>query len=129
MTVTEAGTASTSSPSAVMPSTAAVPDSPVPDSPVPDSAVPYSAVGTISVRLRLYASAKAAAGVGELVVALPTGSTIADALATLTALPGRPLDRVLARCSFLIDSEATTDRDTVLSEGALLDVMPPFAGG
>lgn len=89
----------------------------------PDSAT------DVTVRLRFFASARAAAGVGELSLALPAGSTIADALARVTAAPGQPLEQVLARCSFLVNALSTTDRATVLAGGDVVDVMPPFAGG
>lgn len=82
-----------------------------------------------SVRLRLYASAKAAAGVAEWSADLAGIPTIETALATLPRVTDAPLDRVLARCSFLVNAESTTDRATVLHDGDLVDVLPPFAGG
>ena len=82
-----------------------------------------------NVRLRFFASARAATGLDELELALPAGATITDSLARVAAAPGQPLDRVLARCSFLVNTVATTDRDTVLDDGDIIDVMPPFAGG
>jgi hypothetical protein len=36
---------------------------------------------------------------------------------------------VLDRCSFLLDEVAVRDRELSLHDGALLDVLPPFAGG
>ena len=81
------------------------------------------------VRLRFFASARAATGLDEQSVSLPAGSTIAQTLARVTAAPGQPLERVLARCSFLVNSVSTTDRETVLGDGDTVDVLPPFAGG
>jgi molybdopterin synthase sulfur carrier subunit len=82
-----------------------------------------------TVHLRFFASARAAAGVDEQRVLLPAGATIDDALGYVTGAPGQPIDRVLARCSFLVNTIATTDRGTALSDGDTVDVMPPFAGG
>jgi molybdopterin synthase sulfur carrier subunit len=84
-----------------------------------------------AVRLRLYASARAASGVAEWTADLDRHGTptIDAALATLPAVEGASLDRVLARCSFLVNAQSTTDRQTPLNDGDLVDVLPPFAGG
>jgi sulfur-carrier protein len=89
------------------------------------------------VTLRYWAAAKEAAGVTEQQVeAVTLADALAAALATATASPatgqaGR-LRRVLARSSFLIDSQPAGTRppDTVaLSDGSVIEVLPPFAGG
>ena len=36
---------------------------------------------------------------------------------------------VLLRCSFLVDGLTTRDREQVVADGDVVDVMPPFAGG
>ena len=82
-----------------------------------------------SVRLRFFASARAATGVDEVRLELPADATIADALSRVASAPGQRLDAVLARCSFLVDGVATTDRMTPLGADAEVDVMPPLAGG
>ncbi|MBC7725985.1 MAG: MoaD/ThiS family protein [Burkholderiaceae bacterium] len=79
--------------------------------------------------LRFFASARAATGLNETRIDLGPDWSIGDALGTLVAAPGEPLDRVLARCSFLVNTLSTTDTSTVLSDGDVVDVMPPFAGG
>ena len=38
-------------------------------------------------------------------------------------------ERVLTACSFLVDGTSTRDRALQLSPGAVVDVLPPFAGG
>ena len=81
------------------------------------------------VTLRFFASARAATGVDELRLALPANASISDALHQMTAAPGQPLGQVLSRCSFLVNAVSTTDRATRLSDGDVIDVMPPFAGG
>jgi molybdopterin synthase sulfur carrier subunit len=86
------------------------------------------------VTLRYWAAAKAAAGVPEEKVA---ADTLAAALARALA-GGRPDERgaqfraVLARSSFLIDGQPVGGRapDSVaLADGAVIEVLPPFAGG
>ena len=92
-----------------------------------------AAAPALVLRVRLFAAAKAAFGLAELTLTLPVEATIADALA---ALP-RPTDleaaaraeSVLLRCSYLLDARATTDAGTPVAAAALLDVLPPFAGG
>jgi sulfur-carrier protein len=83
------------------------------------------------VTMRYWAAAKQAAGVGEEII---SAATLADALRA--AVANRPLARdfeaVLARSSFLVDGEQAGKRgaDTItLSDGAVIEVLPPFAGG
>jgi molybdopterin converting factor small subunit len=83
------------------------------------------------VVVRHWAAARAAAGgLAEEQVA---------AVATLAELEGRLADAhgpgyaaVLARCSFLVDEVSPGTRDHAevpLVDGAVVDVLPPFAGG
>ncbi|MCY7325743.1 MAG: MoaD/ThiS family protein [Microbacteriaceae bacterium] len=81
------------------------------------------------VTVRFFASARAATGMDEVRLELPPLASIADALQQVTAAPGQPLEQVLSRCSFLVNAVSTTDRATELSDGDVIDVMPPFAGG
>lgn len=83
----------------------------------------------IVVTLRYWAAAKAAAGVAEEGVA---ADTLAAALTCAVDLHGDQLARVLARCSFLIDGHPVGSRardDVALGPGAVVEVLPPFAGG
>ncbi|WP_030569001.1 MoaD/ThiS family protein [Streptomyces aureocirculatus] len=83
------------------------------------------ATGTI----RYWAAAKAAAGVAEEPYA---ETTLAEALGAARARHPGELDRVLRRCSFLIDGDpvGTRAHETVrLAEGGTVEVLPPFAGG
>ncbi len=82
------------------------------------------------VTLRYWAAAKEAAGTAEQTV---TAQTLADALvlARGTGAPGR-LQAVLARSSFLINGSPVGRRaaeSVQLAEGAVIEVLPPFAGG
>lgn len=86
-----------------------------------------SAIGHATVRY--FGGAKAAAGTGSERVALPLGATIEDLVVTLTATHGDPLARVFAVASFLLDEVAVHHRSAVIHDGAVLDVLPPSAGG
>ncbi|GAB3442329.1 hypothetical protein GCM10027517_19250 [Phycicoccus ginsengisoli] len=78
-----------------------------------------------SVTVRYWAGARAAAGAECDVV---TGcSTVGDAVAAATALrPG--LAAVAAVSSLLLDGRAA-QRSDPLPVGAVVEVLPPFAGG
>lgn len=81
------------------------------------------------VTVRYFAAARAAAGLASENVEVDDGATVGDALDAIAARHGEQLSRVLASCSFLLDSVAVRDRATRLSAAAELDVLPPFAGG
>lgn len=83
------------------------------------------------VTLRYWAAAKEAAGVAEEAV---TAETLADALAAAgrTAEPDGRLRSVLARSSFLVDGHPVGRRapeQVAVTDGAVIEVLPPFAGG
>lgn len=79
------------------------------------------ATGTI----RYWAAAKAAAGVAEETY---DAATLGEALADAAKAHGPTLEQVLARCSFLVDG-VRADDTVVLSDGLVIEVLPPFAGG
>jgi len=79
-----------------------------------------------TVTVRYFAGARAVSG---------TDTETRDA-ASLDQLVGQLVDahgermaRVLTACSFLVDGTQTRDRSMRLSTGAVVDVLPPFAGG
>ncbi|WP_125777930.1 MoaD/ThiS family protein [Antribacter gilvus] len=77
--------------------------------------------------VRYFAGAREAAGVAseQLEVGGPTPvAALRRALAA--SRPG--LAPVLSRCALLVAGSRATD-DTVVPDGALVDVLPPFAGG
>ena len=82
----------------------------------------------IAVTVRFFAAARDAAGADTRTLTLPVGATVADAIAELCGHSDE-LTLVLRKCSFLCDSVAVRDHDTVLRAGQTLDVLPPFAGG
>jgi molybdopterin converting factor small subunit len=83
----------------------------------------------VTVTVRYFAAARAAAGVDNEPVDVPPGATVDILLKTVRAGHGDELGRVLDRCSFLLDEVAVRDRELPLHDGATLDVLPPFAGG
>ncbi len=88
-----------------------------------------STLTTCTVTVRYFAGAKAAAGTRSEPVSVPAGTTVDDLVAALAADHGEALTRVLAAASFLLDEVAVRDRTVVVPDGAVLDVLPPFAGG
>lgn len=86
----------------------------------------------MSVTLRYWAAAKEAAGVAEETFADVT--TLAELVAAcVRAHPddGR-LGRVLARCAYLVDGDPVGLRpheSVTLVPGAVVEALPPFAGG
>ena len=83
----------------------------------------------MNLTVRYFAAARAAAGVETEEVEVPPGATVDILLKTVRAAHGDDLGRVLDRCSFLLDEVAVRDREARLHDGALIDVLPPFAGG
>lgn len=87
--------------------------------------------------VRYFAAACAAAGVEEEHLDLPDGTTLEGLIAAMLAVErggersaGTPsLSAVIPRCSFLLNEVALRDRSAALSRGAVVDVLPPFAGG
>jgi molybdopterin converting factor small subunit len=79
--------------------------------------------------VRYWAAARSAAGTAE----EPYDAvTLAQALDAVRQRHPGELERVLLRCSFLVDSDpvGTRDHETVrLAEGGTVEVLPPFAGG
>jgi molybdopterin synthase sulfur carrier subunit len=79
-----------------------------------------------AVTVRYFAGARAASGID-------TESREADSLEELVSqlvqAHGERLERVLTACSFLVDGTAARHRGTALPPGAVVDVLPPFAGG
>ncbi len=85
----------------------------------------------VSVVVRYFAAARAAAGAELESVTVRPGATLADLVDGL-ARRGPRLSSVLSRCSFLCDGVAVgSDAASVraLKIGQTIDVLPPFAGG
>jgi molybdopterin converting factor small subunit len=85
----------------------------------------------MTVTVRFWAGAKAAAGVSE-----ESYEDTADLAALLTLVRDRHADGslpgVLLRCSYLVDEVSPGSRDhteVALRDGSVVEVLPPFAGG
>jgi molybdopterin converting factor small subunit len=79
--------------------------------------------------IRYWAAAKAAAGIAEEPF---TETVLSDVLAAAVARHGAELARVVRRSSFLVDGTPVGRRDPAgvpLPDGAVVEVLPPFAGG
>lgn len=75
--------------------------------------------------VRYWAGARAAIGLQEEQV---PGSTVAEVLDEVIRRHPHA-DAVIARCSFLVDEVAVRDRSREVHEHAVIEVLPPFAGG
>jgi molybdopterin converting factor small subunit len=80
----------------------------------------------LPVTVRYFAGAQAAAGMAQEQV---NASTVDDLVARLTATHGAALTRVLAASTFLVDGVSVREPSYRLTDGATVDVLPPFAGG
>ena len=83
------------------------------------------------VTIRYWAAAKEAAGMPEESL---EAVTLAEALNAIVASrkPGGRLQEVLSRSSFLVDAAPVgrAPRESILlDDGAVIEVLPPFAGG
>lgn len=84
---------------------------------------------TASTTLRYWAAARAAAGVAS---EQTSAHTLAEALLLARSVRDDRFTQVLAVCSFVVDGDPVGARDhsaVLLPAGALVDVLPPFAGG
>ena len=80
----------------------------------------------MNVRVRLFASAREAAGIGHLLLELPTGATVRDAIAAITRLHplvGEIRQMVMAR------NRDYVGLDAALGDGDELALIPPVSGG
>jgi molybdopterin synthase sulfur carrier subunit len=79
--------------------------------------------------IRYWAAAREAAGVVEEPY---DADTVAAALDAARARHGEQFAAILRRCSFLVDEAPVGGRDhcaVELSDGSIIEVLPPFAGG
>lgn len=84
-----------------------------------------------AVTVRYWAAAKQAAGTAE--ESFAAGDLAALVAAAVRAHPDDGVfARVLQRCSFLVDGDPVgtrPHRQVVLRAGAVVEALPPFAGG
>ena len=84
---------------------------------------------TTTVTVRYFAAARSAAGLDTEALEIAADASVGDVITAASARHGVALERVLQRCSFLLDEVAVRDRSAPVPDGATLDVLPPFAGG
>jgi sulfur-carrier protein len=82
----------------------------------------------VTITVRYFAAARAAAGSESEQLAVPAGATVGELVDTLGGR-SQELARVLSRCSYLCDGMAVRDQAQPLQAGNTIDVLPPFAGG
>jgi molybdopterin synthase sulfur carrier subunit len=87
-----------------------------------------SATEGVTVTVRYFAGARAAAGTAQEVLRLPAESTVTGLVHALVNRHGNDLARVLAACTFLVD-EVAGSAEHRLRDGTQVDVLPPFSGG
>lgn len=81
----------------------------------------------MTVRVRLFAALREAAGTGEAELA---AGPLPALLAELRARHGERFAQVLAVSSVLVDGTTTPrDADTPVADGAELSLLPPVSGG
>ena len=78
------------------------------------------------ITVRYFAGARAAVGVDT---ETRDAGSLEELVGQIVDAHGERLERVLTACSFLVDGTQTRDRSLQLSPGAVVDVLPPFAGG
>ena len=78
------------------------------------------------VLVRYYAAARAAAGVAE---ESADATTVSALRLELITRHSPRFATVLGACSLLVDGLAVTDGEVELGPGAVVEVLPPFAGG
>ena len=77
-----------------------------------------------SVQVRLFAVARAKAGIESIVCQPGSLASIIENISTHGELAS-----VLAQCSYLVDGVAPSDVNQEISAGSTIDVLPRFAGG
>jgi sulfur-carrier protein len=89
--------------------------------------------GDETVTVRYWAGARAAAGTAQDSFAAPAGLTLAQLVAqVLDRHPGERMSRTVAACSVLVGEQPVGTRDPAtvdLAPGAVVELLPPFAGG
>ena len=89
--------------------------------------------GRETVTVRYWAGARAAAGTAEDVFDAAADLTLADVVArVLERHPGDRMARTVAVCSVLVGDQPVRSQDperVAVPPGAVVELLPPFAGG
>ncbi|WP_420180871.1 MoaD/ThiS family protein [Paenarthrobacter sp. TA1.8] len=88
------------------------------------------------MKVRYYAAASSAAGLGEEHFQLAEKATVADLIQAILAVERPkppegtpPLHQILSRSSFLLNETVVRNQSATVKAGDTVDVLPPFAGG
>lgn len=76
--------------------------------------------------VRYFAGAKAAAGIAT---EFREERTLAELITATTVQHGPKLGQILRASSFLVDGTVSRDLAREIPSNAVIDVLPPFAGG
>ncbi len=83
-------------------------------------------VGLVNlVKVRFYASARAAAGASEMEF---QSATVAEILGKCSTLSPE-LAKIIPQCSVLVDGVVSHDYQILITPGSQIDLLPKFAGG
>ena len=80
----------------------------------------------VPVTVRYFAGARAASGVDT---ETRDAASLDQLVGQIVDAHGARMATVLTACSFLVDGTQTRNRSLELAPGAVVDVLPPFAGG
>ena len=78
------------------------------------------------VTVRYFAGARAASGVDT---ETRDAASLDQLVGQIVDAHGARMAKVLTACSCLVDGTQTRNRSLELAPGAVVDVLPPFAGG
>ncbi len=96
-------------------------------------AAPGRDQGRETVTVRYWAGARAASGTADDTFDTRPGLTLAELLAlVLERHPGDRMARTVAVCSVLVGDQPVRSQDperVVVPPGAVVELLPPFAGG
>ncbi len=81
---------------------------------------------SVPVTVRYFAGARAVSGVDT---ETRDAASLDQLVGQIVDAHGARMAKVLTACSFLVDGTQTRDRSSELIPGAVVDVLPPFAGG
>lgn len=81
----------------------------------------------MTVKVKLFAALRDAAGASDIAVSLPPGATVGDLRAAL-ASANPALASLLARSAVAVNHDYADDCD-VMEEGAEVAIIPPVSGG
>lgn len=80
----------------------------------------------MSVTVRYFAAAAEAMGADR---EQASGTTVTEVLSFLERRHGPHVRDIADRCTIMVDGQRIADHSHAVSEAAIVDLLPPFAGG